>query len=198
MYRFFLKIITLLQSLNPLDPIEISENPSEISTSDQMRVNLVLFTIIYLILNIYHCKLHLFESTLNCLQNGIGHARVSYILITDLSFLYMYLFYKDRTYSMGSAGINSELEIKLDKCPISTVAVKFPIFARICHTIYKHIIFIGSSKFIFHQIHAMEFTNCLSAFAQRRHGTREATTMTTEQLFIRKFLKKRQCNYYVN
>ncbi len=40
---------------------------------------------------------------------------------------------------MGSAGINSELEIKLDKCPISTVAVKFPIFARIWHTIYKHI-----------------------------------------------------------
>ena len=51
-----------------------------------------------------------------------------------------YLLYKDRSYCMGSAGINSELEIKLDnKCPISTVAVKFPIFARICHTIYKHI-----------------------------------------------------------
>ena len=74
---------------------------------------------------------------MNCLQNGIGHARVSYILITDMSF--HYLLYKDRSYSMGSAGINSELEIKLDKCPISTVAVKFPVFTRICHTIYKHI-----------------------------------------------------------
>ena len=39
---------------------------------------------------------------------------------------------------MGSAGINSELEIKLDKCPTSTVSVsvKLPIFARICHTVY--------------------------------------------------------------
>ena len=51
----------------------------------------------------------------------------------DMSF--HYLLYTDRSYSMGSAGINSELEIKLDKCPISTAAVKFPIFARICHTI---------------------------------------------------------------
>ena len=49
---------------------------------------------------------------------------------------------------------------------------------------------IGSSKFIVHQI-----TNCLSAFAGRRHDTREATTMTAEQLFNRKFLKKRQCNH---
>ena len=54
---------------------------------------------------------------------------------------------------------------------------------------------IGSSKFTFHQIHAMEFTNCLSTFAGRRHDTREATTMTTEQLFSLKFLKKRQCNH---
>ena len=54
---------------------------------------------------------------------------------------------------------------------------------------------IGSSKFIFHQIHAMEFTNCLSAFDGRRHDTKEATTMTAEQLFNRKFLKKRQCNH---
>ena len=46
-----------------------------------------------------------------------------------------------------------------------------------------------ASKFIFHQIHAMEFTNCLSVFAGRRHGTREATTMTAEQLFNRKFIK---------
>ena len=57
---------------------------------------------------------------------------------------------------------------------------------------------IGSSKFIFNQIHAMEFTNCLSAFAGCRHDTREATTMTAEQLFNRKFLKKRQCNHNVN
>ena len=54
---------------------------------------------------------------------------------------------------------------------------------------------IGPSKFIFHQIHAMEFTNCLSAFAGRRHDTKEATTMTAKQLFNRKFLKKRQCNH---
>ena len=59
------------------------------------------------------------------------------VRITDMAC--HYLLYKDRSYCMGSAGINSELEIKLDKCPISTVAVKFPIFARICHTIFKHI-----------------------------------------------------------
>ena len=53
---------------------------------------------------------------------------------------------------------------------------------------------IDSSKFIFHQIHAMEFTNCLSAFAGRRHDTREATT-TAEQLFNRKFLKNVNAPY---
>ena len=57
---------------------------------------------------------------------------------------------------------------------------------------------IGSSKFIFHQIHAMEFTNCLSAFDGRRHDTMEATTMTAEQLFNRKFLKKTSMQPYVN
>ena len=130
-----------LSVINPLDPIEISENPSEILGKSPFLTKYGsicgFFTIIYLILNIYHCKLHLFESTLNFLQNSIGHACISYILITDMSF--HYLLYKDRSYSMGSAGINSELDIKLDKCPISTVAVKFPIFARICQTIYKHI-----------------------------------------------------------
>ena len=73
----------------------------------------------------------------------------------------------------------------------NSVAVKFPIFARICHTIYTH-------KFIFHQIHAMEFTNCLSAFAGRRHDTREATTMTADQLFNRKFLKKVSGTLYMS
>ena len=44
----------------------------------------------------------------------------------------------------------------------------------------------------------MELTNCLSASAGRRHDTREATTMTTEQLFNRKFLKKTSMQPYVN
>ncbi len=89
--------------------------------------------------------------------------------------------------------------MKLDKCPISTVAVKFPIFAAFV-TLFTSTSMpdIGSSKFIFHQIHAMKFTNCLSASAGRRQDTREATTMKTEQLFNRKFLKKRQCNHIMS
>ena len=125
--------------INPLDPIEISENPSEILRRSPFLTKYGsicffhndLFNIEYLSLQVTFILINIelptkWYRTPPCI-----------LLITDMSF--HYLLYKDRSYSMGSAGINSELEIKLDKCPISTVAVKFPIFARICHTIYKHI-----------------------------------------------------------
>ena len=128
-------------TLNPLDPIEISENPSEILGRSPFLTKYGsiwffhndLFNIEYLLLQVTFILINIvlptkWYRTRPCILHNY---------ITDMSF--HYLLYKDRSYSMGSAGINSELEIKLDKCPISTVAVKFPIFARIFHTIYKHI-----------------------------------------------------------
>ena len=41
-------------------------------------------------LNIYHCKLYLFESTLNCLLNGMADARVCYILNTVMWFNFLH------------------------------------------------------------------------------------------------------------
>ena len=139
LFCFFTNIASR-EFINPLDPIEISENPSEILGKSPFLTKYGsiwffhnhLFNIEYLSLQVTFILINIELPT-----KWYRKRPYTLILITDMSF--HYLLYKDRSYSMGSAGINSELEIKLDKCPISTVAVKFPIFARICRTIYKHI-----------------------------------------------------------
>ena len=96
----------------------------------------VFFTITFFILKIYNCNSYLFKSTLNCLQNGIGH----YCVIVCFILVSIKLLNR---YSMGNAGggtvkakqtkINTNIERSVD------IIINIPIFAHICHNIYLHV-----------------------------------------------------------
>ena len=82
-----------------LHPIEISENPSKILGKSQFLTkygSICFFHDNFFILKIYNCNSYLFKSTLNCLQNGIGHYCVCFILVS-IKLL--------NRYSMGNAGV---------------------------------------------------------------------------------------------